>query len=135
MKKVILILIAILGLTFGSFAQNKPFSNPALIYGSDFGNFFKTLYAQGKFADMVKFTSAESIKKHGKDKIIDFYKNKIHFGYELGKLKSTNKEEDGSITLNYPSSQVFATKKVVRINVVIQNDSVKIKLPDNLKDF
>ena len=125
----------VLGVSFGAFAQNKPFSNPVLIYGSDFGNYFKVLYAQGKFSDMVKFTSSKSIKKHGKDKIVDFYKNKIHFGYELGKLKSTINEDDGAIILNYPSSQVFATKKVVRLKVVIENDTCKLVLPDNLKDF
>jgi len=134
MKKVILILIATLGLALGSFAQKGDFSNPALIYGSDFGNYFKVLYTQGKFKDMVKFTSVESIKKHGEKKILEFYKNKFKFGYELGKLKSSYKE-DGITVLNYPDARIIATKRTIRIHIIVENDSCKLVLPDKLDDL
>lgn len=134
MKKYILISITFICLTFNSFSQKSPYSNPALIYGSDFGNMFKIFYAQGNFDYMLKFTSSKSIKKHGKDKVLDFYKNKFKFGYALGSLRSINKEGDLMI-LNYPDAKVFATKKVVRIPVTLENDSCKIVLPDNLDSF
>lgn len=132
MKNLILTLALMISLN--SFSQRGPFSNPAMIYGSDFGNMFKIFYAQGNYDYMLKFTSAKSIKKHGKDKVLDFYKNKFKFGYALGSLKSTTKEGDATI-LNYPDAKVFATKKVIRIPIVVENDSCKIVLPDNLGDF
>lgn len=110
------------------------YSNPAIIAGTDFGNFFKILYAQGNFDEMLKFTSQSTFDIHGKDKIEDFYKNKMKFGYELGKLKSMN-QEDGIYTLNYPNSNIMATKKVVRLKVCVENDSTKIILPKELNDF
>jgi hypothetical protein len=105
-----------------------------MIYGSDFGNMFKLFYAQGNFDYMLKFTSSKSIKKHGKEKVLEFYKNKFKFGYALGSLKSITKEDDVTI-LNYPNASVLATKKVLRIPIVVENDSCKIILPDNLGDF
>lgn len=109
------------------------YSNPTVFMGSDFGNFFKILYAQGKFDEMIKFTSKASIDKFGKDKVLDFYKNDLKFGYEIGKPHSQTVSGD-TITLNYDAN-IIATKRVVRINVVIENDSCKIVLPDNLKNF
>jgi len=132
MKNLILTLLLLASLS--SFSQKGPFSNPAMIYGSDFGNMFKIFYAQGNYDYMLKFTSAKSIKKHGKDKVLEFYKNKFKFGYALGALKSETKENE-NIILNYPDAKVFATKKVVRIPVTIENDSCKIVLPDNLSEF
>lgn len=116
-----------------SLDENKPFSNPAIIYGTDFGNFFKTLYRQGKFDDMIKFTSQRSIDEFGEDVILEFYKNEMEFGYEIGKAKSQSKIGDVT-TLNYDAN-IDATNVVVRLDVVIENDSCKIVLPNKLKDF
>lgn len=101
--------------------------------GSDFGNFFKTLYAQGKYDEMINFTSKVSIEKFGKEKIINFYKNDLKFGYEIGKPHSQTVSGD-TITLNY-NANIIATKRVVRINVVVENDSCKILLPNNINNF
>ncbi len=113
--------------------ENKPFSNAAIIYGTDFGNFFRTLYKQGKYDDMIKFTSKESLELHSEDVVRDFYENKMKFGYELGKPHSQNVEGDFT-TLNY-NGNIIATKTVVRIDVKLENDSCKIVLPKKLKRF
>ena len=113
--------------------NDTQFSNPAIIYGTDFGNFFNTLYRQGKFEDMIKFTSKESIDLHSEDEILDFYKNRMKFGYEIGKAKSQNTNGDYT-TLNYDAN-IIATKRVIRIIVKIENDSCKIVLPEKLKNF
>lgn len=113
--------------------EKLDFSNPTVFMGSDFGNFFKILYAQGKFDEMIKFTSKASINKFGKDKVLDFYKNELKFGYEIGKPHSQNVSGD-TITLNY-NANIIATKRVVRINVIVENDSCKIVLPNKLKNF
>jgi hypothetical protein len=108
-------------------------SNPSVFMGSDFGNFFKTLYAQGKFDEMIKYTSKTSIDKFGKDEVLDFYKNDLKFGYEIGKPHSQTLSGD-TIILNY-NANIIATKRVVRINVVVENDSCKIVLPNKLTNF
>lgn len=109
------------------------YSNPTVFMGSDFGNFFKTLYAQGKFDEMIKFTSKTSLDKFGKDKVLDFYKNDIKFGYEIGTPHSQTVNGD-TITLNY-NANIIATKRVVRISIVVENDSCKIVLPNKLTSF
>jgi len=111
----------------------KPFSNPAIIYGSDFGNYFKTLYKLGKYSDMISFTSSESIEKFGEEAVIEFYKNNLDFGYEIGRPHSINSDGD-YVTLNYEAN-IMATKTVVRIVVVLENDSCKIVLPNKLNNF
>jgi len=116
-----------------STTESKPFSNPAIMYGSDFGNFFKTLYRQGKFDDMISFTSQRSIDEFGEDNILEFYKNEMEFGYEIGKPQSQSKIGD-VITLNY-DADIDATKVVVRLDIVVENDSCKIVLPNKLKNF
>jgi hypothetical protein len=152
MKKIILIFVTIISLTS---CDNKVtdsvenankkteniddnrikegLSNPAFMYGTDFGNLFKVFYAQGKFDEMLKFTSDVSINKHGKTKILDFYRNDFKFGYEIGKPHSQTTEGD-TITLNY-NANIIATKRVIRISVVVENDTCKVVLPENLNDF
>lgn len=100
--------------------------------GSDFGQYFQTLYRLGQFDEMINFTSQKSINKFGTDRILEFYENELDFGYEI-KLNSQN--TTGAITtLNY-DADIFATNKVVRLNVVIENDTCKLVLPDDLNDF
>jgi len=113
--------------------ESKPFSNPAIIYGSDFGNYFRTLYKLGKYDDMIKFTSKESLDEFGEDVVRNFYENEMKFGYEIGKPQSSNSNGD-YITLNY-NGNIIATKTVVRIVVRIENDSCKIVLPSELENF
>ncbi len=108
---------------------DRPFSNPILIYGSSFGNFFQTLYKQGKFNDMILFTSKNSIEKYGIKNILEAYE-KMEFGYNI-KLKSSNSNPNKTITLNY-ETEIMATKGIMRMNVVIENDTVKVLL-NNIK--
>jgi len=120
-------------------AESKIEINPAFyvapnMEGTDFGNFFKTLYKHGRFEDMLAFTSSKSVEKFGRDVVLEFYKNELKFGYELGDKPISQFTSDDIITLNY-NANIIATKRVVRINVVIENDSCKIVLPNDLKNF
>jgi hypothetical protein len=96
--------------------------------GTNFGQFFQTLYRLGKYDEMLKFTSQESIKKYGKDNILDYYQN-CDFGY---KIKIINKTTDGKYYILSYNANIMATNKVVRMKTVVENDSAKIVL-DNLK--
>jgi len=117
-----------------SYSENKPFSNPTVFMGSDFGNFFQTMYKLGDFDGMIEFTSSQSINQFGKEAILEFYKNELDFGYDIGKRPLSHNVSGDIITLNY-ESKIMATKKIVRVNVIVENDSCKIVLPDNLKNF
>lgn len=103
--------------------STKEFSNPVIIYGSSFGNYFQGLYKVGQFDEMLKFTSSGSIKKYGKENIRKMYET-MDFAYVI-KLKS--KTGTDTVTLNY-EAEINATIKIRRIPVVIENDTVKIVL-------
>ncbi len=109
-------------------SNSKPYSNPVLIYGTSFGNFFKALYKSGNYNEMMKFTSSESIKIFGYDSILNYYK-KMDFAYEM-ELRSI-KQEGNSHVLNYIAS-INNTSRIMRLNVVIENDSCKIDLDNTL---
>lgn len=109
--------------------DNKPYHNPALIYGSSFGNMFQAFYKLGAFGNMLKFTSAGTIKKFGQDKILKFY-SEMDFGYKM-QLKSMSGGLADTMNLNYEAN-INATKKILRMRIVIENDSAKIVLK-NLK--
>lgn len=110
----------------------KDYSNPFLIMGSDFGRFMQTLYKLGDFEKMLYFTHSSSIQKHGKQNIFNHYQE-MEFGFEM-KLQSHNKNDDGSITLNYQTNKM-ATKGIFRMIVKIENDTTKLVLPDELEKF
>lgn len=113
-------------------SEQGDYENPFFIYGTDFGNFFKTLYKHGKFNEMLKFTSTQSKKQFGEDVVLDFYKNQFDFGYDIGKKPISNGTYGDIITLNYRVN-IMATKKIIRINIIIENDSCKIVLPEKLE--
>lgn len=129
MKRNILILIVVFyganlqAQNFNS-AEDKPFSNPSFIYGSNIGQYFQTLYRLGKYEDMLKFTSQESIKKYGKDKILEYYRS-CDFGY---KIKINNRIQDGKYIILSYDANIMATNRVVRIKTVVENDSAKVVL-------
>jgi len=132
MKKfVFIILFATFALVENSvMAQNKPFSNPAIIYGSDFMSFMQSLRRYNSIDKMVQFTSLESIKKFGKEKVKEYYEENFT---NMSKLKLTNvtNNSDGTKTLTY-INEVFATKSTVSVIIVIENDSCKLVLPTYL---
>ncbi len=105
-------------------------NNPALMNGSSFANYFQALYKLGSYEDMLLFTSQDLIAEYGKERILKSYR-KMDFAYEI-KLKSIKTNKDSSYTLNYLSVQ-FATNKMIRVNVVIENDTVKLLDSDFLK--
>lgn len=107
---------------------DKPFANPGFMLGTNFGQFFQTLYRYGKYEEMIKFTSSETIKKYGKQTLLEYYEN-CDFGYNI-KLKA--KSQEGKYFILTYKANIMATNKVVRMKTVVENDSAKIVL-DNLK--
>jgi hypothetical protein len=128
---VAIITILLLHLDIKSSAQtDTAFRNPALIMGSDWGKVFQTYYRQADFEKMMLLTSKQSIEKFNKTAIDDYYR-RMEFGYSI-KLKSLQ-IKDGIYTLNY-KALVYGTSIIVRMNLVVENDTCKIVLPDDVLD-
>lgn len=123
MKKLALVLFAVIGLNAGVSAQKGAWSNPVLIYGSSFGSYFQVLQKQGRFTTMLKFTSSECIKKYGAEKILKTYED-MNFSYVI-KLKNKEDNTNGTVTLNYDKPYVMTEKGILRMVVVVENDTVK----------
>lgn len=149
MKKVLFILTAIFLLTSCEGVEVDPgpgplvtvknetddkvkLNDPAVFAGSDFGTYFSTLYRLGKFDEMIAFTSSESIKQRGREKVLDFYKNDLKLGYDMNLTSKTVSGD--TTTLNYDAN-IIATKRVIRIDVVVESDTCKVLLPKDLKKF
>lgn len=133
MKKGIIIISLIIFSVSESKSQietgsDKPYSNPSFMMGTNFGQFFQTLYRLGNYEEMLKFTSSESIKKYGSDRILDYY-SECDFGYQM---KIVNKVPQGNYYILSYKATVMATTKIVRIKTIVENDTAKIVL-DNLK--
>lgn len=92
--------------------------NPVLYQGSTFGQYFQILHKTGNYNDMLAVTSEGSLKKHGKEKILNFYQE-MEFSYPL-KLKAF---KNGIL---FYETEINATKKTIQILVVIENGNCRI---------
>jgi hypothetical protein len=100
------------------------FSNPAFMYGSDFLSFFKILRKIGNLDEMILFTSKESIESIGKEKLKYVYENSFT-NMSDSRLTNIDKVDQTHFTMHYLNSE-FDTKKAFKINVVKENDSIKL---------
>lgn len=108
-----------------------PYSNPVLIYGSSFGSFVRQLYLTNQYNLLLQFTSSSSIRAHGKDAVVKFYKEKFRLDFKLGKLTNMITYND-TIQLTYANASIMATRRKVVILCRLENDSVKLVLPSDL---
>jgi hypothetical protein len=107
------------------------FADPARMAGSSFGTFFISMIKTQNYDMALKFTSKGSIEKLGVEKIKEKYKD-FKYNYKL-EQKSISTEGD-TITLMYATNEM-ATGKFKKMVVVVENDSCKLVLPDNLGDL
>lgn len=107
-------------------ANNKPFSNPAIIKGSSFGHYFQSLLRTGQYATMIRFTSKVSRNKFGDKKLLEYYRNEMRFGLELGKMKTITGVD--TLVLMYPDAKLQATRRIVKLKVLIEQDTCKLLL-------
>lgn len=112
-----------------AFQKANTYSNPALINGSSFGHYFQCLYRLGLFNDMLRFTESGSVQRFGKDQILSFYQSKLKLDYELGKLTNVMRRGD-TLELTYSRAKIDATRRVIRLRVIVENDTCKLILPN-----
>ena len=117
----------------GEIAQAKPekktnaFSNPSIIYGNAFGHFFQCLYRLGNFEALLKFTAKQTRLKYGSAELLKYYRDELKFDFELDRLTNAYCAGD-TITLVYSNAKIMATRKLIKLNVIIENDSCKLLL-------
>ena len=106
-------------------------STPELFGGSGFGIAFMSYIKTQNFDLALLFTSTESIDRHGRDIILDKYKS-LKVDYSLNQV---SKSVDGDYTTLRYTTNEFATSKYKDFVVVVENDSCKLVLPENLDEF
>lgn len=128
MKKILTIILILISLSINA---QTPYSNPANIYGSDFMSYMQILRKMGDYDTMIKFTYSKSIKKLGSKRIITYYKDKFTNVSKL-RLFSVTKNTNGTRTMNYTNLNL-ATKSTISVDIIIENDSCKLIIPNNLQ--
>ena len=112
------------------------FSNPVFFAGTgtSFFEFFSMLKQTqpGNIDTLLFFVRQTSIKKHGRENIRKMLETKnINFSK---KLKACKKMNDTAYVMNY-IGRIVATSTIKTVTVSIENDTCKLVLPANLKDF
>ena len=106
-------------------------SDPELFLGSGFGSAFMSFIKVQNFELALQFTAKESIDKHGREVILDKYKS-LKTNYTLKKVSTSVSGRE--TTLRYTTNE-FATSKFKDFVVVVENDTCKVVLPNDLNDF
>jgi len=103
----------------------EDWSNPVLIKTGSFGNYINAYYKIGNFNDLYKLTDSKSKTRWSKEEIIEKYKN-MPLGFDL-KFPINKTQENDLIWLQY-RVEINATKKILRMPVVIEKDTSRLVL-------
>lgn len=107
------------------------YANPSFVAGSTFGEFFISMIRTQNYDMALKFTSKGSKEKFGVESIMKKYKS-YDFNYSL-KLKSVVQVAD-TFNLLYTTNE-YATGKMKKMTVVVENDTCKLVLQDKNYDI
>ena len=121
MKKLTLILILFSSISLAQ--TNKPFSNPALFYGTNIGEYFQTLCRMHDIDEMIKFTAKESKDKFGIPALKTLY-SQMEFSYKI-KLKAEQQTSPNHYNMIYETT-VMDTRGKLILEAVVENDSAKV---------
>jgi hypothetical protein len=106
-------------------AVKVDWSNPVLIGGSSFGNIININYKLGKFDELYRLTNSSLKSSMSKQEIVNTYR-KLPMGFDLD-FPMNKTEDSGVIWLHY-AVEINATKKVMRMPVVVENDTCRLML-------
>jgi len=105
-----------------------------LVQGSEYQNFFKTYCVYKQYNYLIQYTSKESIKKFGKERIIKLYSNL--------KVEPKRKWEYVNVIVNGNRAQYFftislqgATTKTVHFDLIKEEGKWKILIPQKINSF
>ena len=104
--------------------QNN-WGNPVLIGGASFGNIINVNYQLGLFDELYRLTNSTLKSSLSKQDIINKYRN-LPMGFDLD-FPINKTDENGIIWLHY-SAEINATKKIMRMPVVVEDDTCRLML-------
>lgn len=107
--------------------NERPYSNPALIYGTDIFSLLTALSRAGDDVSVLRFTEKSCVQKYGKEKVIEFYRRT---GFEK-RLTAIKKVNDSTYLMNY-TAKIYATNSLMQIKAVMQNDTAKLCITDEV---
>ena len=91
----------------------------------NFMDIFISAFNAGNFDKMLSMTSDESIGEYGRDKILEYYKDELIFGYEM---KYTGFYRDGNFTIIRCDAIVWGTSISCKIMTIQKNGELKLVL-------
>ena len=100
-------------------------NNPVLIGGASFGNIINVNYQLGLFDELYRLTNSALKSSLNQQDIINKYRN-LPMGFDLD-FPINKTDENGIIWLHY-SVEINATKKIMRMPVVIEEDTCRLML-------
>lgn len=100
-------------------------SNPVLIGTASFGNIINVNYKVGNFDKLYRLTNHTLKERLRKEEIINKYR-KLPLGFDLGFPINKTVDQD-TIWLHY-KVDIQATKKIMRMPVIIENDTCRLLL-------
>ena len=107
-----------------TFEPKVDMTNPALLpTGRDIGRTFNAYYRTGQVKLMLQLLSREVISAYQEEELMKFLSN-LEYGYDM--TFNSMKNDENSYVLNY-TCIINATKVVKQMDVVIENDTARIK--------
>lgn len=100
-------------------------SNPVLIGAASFGNIINVNYQLGQFEELYRLTNSTLKSSLTKQEIINKYRS-LPMGFDLS--FPMNKTEENSITWLHYRIEINATKKIMRMPVVVEDDTSRLVL-------
>ena len=100
-------------------------SNPVLIGAASFGNIINVNYQLGQFEELYRLTNSTLKSSLTKQEIINKYRS-LPMGFDLS--FPMNKTEENGITWLHYRVEINATKKIMRMPVVVEDDTSRLVL-------
>ena len=108
----------------------ESWSNPNIINGSSFGNIINTAYRLENFDLLYVLTDSTTRRKHSKQEITDICST-LGLGFEMHLLNT--KKVSGIYSMSY-EIMVDATRQIIRLPVVVENDTCRLLLINFITD-
>ena len=104
--------------------ETGSWSNPNIINGSSFGNVINTAYRIENFDLLYALTDSTTRRKYSKQEITDLCST-LGLGFEMRLLNT--KKDSGIYSMSY-EVMVDATRQIIRLPVVVENDTCRLLL-------
>ena len=132
-EQLVICLVMTMGLYDGACqvqSDSKPWSNPILIYGSNFGEVFQQLYLTGNYDLMLNLTSHGNRQFYGDSAILAYYKQ-MQFAYPI---KLVSHKRDGNKYQLLYKTYLNATVHKIIMDIIVEHDTARLVLPSKFNE-